>query len=231
MAIIYRLVKGAPLTHAELDNNFTELIELVDGRLDTNAGVVPEADNLNTYLSAGRWQLDTDDVTGKNYPNASGGWIGWIDIIGIDSWDVRTQVIYDSVNNKSYFRGIHGTPTLIYEPWKEIGDNANKADKDLTIFTYTASHTLVLANRAGLIRMNVASANTLTVPPNSSVAFPVGTQIIVSQAGAGQTTVVAGSGVTINSSAGKLKFYGQYSGVTLAKTATDTWLLMGDIVA
>jgi hypothetical protein len=82
-----------------------------------------------------------------------------------------------------------------------------------------------------MVRMNVASANTLTVPPNSSVAFPVGTQIIVTQAGAGQTTVVAGSGVTINSSAGKMKIYGQFSATSLVQTAINVWLLMGDTVA
>ena len=47
--------------------------------------------------------------------------------------------------------------------------------------------------------MDNAAANTLTVPPNSSVAFPVGTSIPIRQAGAGQTTIVAGSGVAITS--------------------------------
>jgi hypothetical protein len=50
--------------------------------------------------------------------------------------------------------------------------------------------------------MNVAGANTVTVPPNSSVAFPVGTEIKVTQIGAGATTFVAGAGVTINNNVG-----------------------------
>lgn len=108
----------------------------------------------------------------------------------------------------------------------------DKADKDLTIFTYTASHTLVLANRGGMVRMNVASANTLTVPPNSSVAFPIGTQIVWSQPGAGQTTFVPGGGVTITPGYwGGMKSAGLGAGGTLIKVATDGWELHGNTSA
>ena len=56
------------------------------------------------------------------------------------------------------------------------------------------SYTLVLGDANGLVDTDNGSANTVTVPPNSSVAFPVGTQVLVVQQGAGQTTIVAGSG-------------------------------------
>ena len=77
--------------------------------------------------------------------------------------------------------------------------------------------------------MNVGSANNLTVPPNADVAFPVGTQILITQIGAGLTSVVAGSGVTIQSKGGNLDLGGQYSGATLIKRATNTWILIGDL--
>jgi len=67
------------------------------------------------------------------------------------------------------------------------------------------TYTLALTDDGKLVEMNNASANTLTVPPNSSVAFPVGSQILVLQTGAGQTTLVAGAGVTVNSKDGNLK--------------------------
>ena len=79
--------------------------------------------------------------------------------------------------------------------------------------------------------MNNGSGNTLTVPPNSSVAFPLRTRIDLAQLGAGQTTIAAGSGVTIRSYSGRLKLTGQYSGASLVKLATDEWLLVGDIAA
>jgi hypothetical protein len=95
----------------------------------------------------------------------------------------------------------------------------------------TASYTLVLADAGKTITMSVASANNLTVPLNSSVAFATGTMINVIQIGAGQTTLVATSGVTINSKEGKLKLTGQYSGVSLYKRDTNTWVAVGDLSA
>jgi len=94
----------------------------------------------------------------------------------------------------------------------------------------TASYTLVLGDSSDLVEMNVGTANNLTVPLNSSVAFPVGTQINILQTGAGQTTIVATSGVTINGTPG-LKLRTQWSSATLIKRATDTWVLVGDLSA
>jgi hypothetical protein len=79
--------------------------------------------------------------------------------------------------------------------------------------------------------MNVAGANTLTVPPNSSVAFPTGTVLEGVQYGAGQTTITPGAGVTIRSSGGKLKTTAQYSSFSLRKIATDEWIAAGDLSA
>jgi hypothetical protein len=96
--------------------------------------------------------------------------------------------------------------------------------------TQVASYTLVLTDDGDLINMNVGSANNLTIPLNSSVAFPVGTQITVFQLGAGQTTIVATGGVTVYSTPG-LKLRAQYSIATLMKVATDTWIVAGDLSA
>lgn len=104
-----------------------------------------------------------------------------------------------------------------------------KSNKLLTANRQTASYTLVLTDADKLVEMNVASANNLTVPPNSSVAFSTGTQILIGQYGAGQTTVVAGSGVTIRSAGAALNLSSQYSGATLVKIGTDEWYLFGDI--
>ena len=102
---------------------------------------------------------------------------------------------------------------------------------ELQLNTPTASYTLVLSDAGKLVQTSVASANTVTVPPNSSVAFPVGTQILVVQFGAGQTTLVAGSGVNINSKDGNLKLSARYCGVTLIKRSTDNWYALGDLSA
>ncbi|HEV7283658.1 MAG TPA: hypothetical protein VGN75_02295, partial [Kaistia sp.] len=93
------------------------------------------------------------------------------------------------------------------------------------------TYTLVLGDKGKVVEMNNASANTLTVPPNSSVAFPIGTWIDLRQLGAGQTTVAPGAGVTIRSNGSKLKLTGQYAGATLTKRATDEWVIDGNLSA
>jgi hypothetical protein len=100
---------------------------------------------------------------------------------------------------------------------------------NLLLNTQTASYTLALSDAGKFVRMNVAGVNTLTVPPNSAVPFPVGTLIRVGQPGAGQTTITAGAGVTINSANAAIKTAFQYSVAELIKTATDTWTLFGGI--
>jgi hypothetical protein len=106
-----------------------------------------------------------------------------------------------------------------------------KTNKLITTNRQTASYTLVLSDADKLVEMNVGTANNLTVPLNSSVAFSTGTQILLAQYGAGQTTIVATSGVTIRSNGAKLKLNAQYSGATLVKIAENEWYLFGDIAS
>lgn len=106
-----------------------------------------------------------------------------------------------------------------------------KSAKLITANRQTASYTLVIGDADKLVEMNVATANNLTIPLDATVAYSIGTQILLAQYGAGQTTVVATSGVTIRSSGGKLKLNAQYSGATLIKIATNEWYLFGDIAA
>jgi hypothetical protein len=103
-----------------------------------------------------------------------------------------------------------------------------KTAKLITTNRQTASYTLVLSDADKLVEMNVASANNLTVPAS---VFSAGQQILLAQYGAGQTTVVAGSGMTIRSNGGKLKLNVQYSGATLIFLSSSEAYLFGDIVA
>ena len=93
------------------------------------------------------------------------------------------------------------------------------------------TYTLVLADVAKVISLSNAASITLTVPLNSSVAFPTGTQILLYQSGAGQVTVSAAGGVTIRSQGTKLKLNGQYSVAGLLKVGTDEWVLFGNTSA
>lgn len=95
----------------------------------------------------------------------------------------------------------------------------------------TDSYTLVLGDAGKVVEMGKATAQTLTVPPNSSVAFPTGSKVDVIQTGAGEVDVAAGAGVTINSQGGNLKLTGQWAAATLIKRATNTWVLVGSLKA
>jgi hypothetical protein len=94
-----------------------------------------------------------------------------------------------------------------------------------------ASTTALITDDGKLITMSNASANTFTVPPNSSVAFGIGTQLNIAQLGIGETSVVAGAGVTLNSAGGKLKLNAQYALCTCVKTGTDEWFVVGNLKA
>jgi hypothetical protein len=86
---------------------------------------------------------------------------------------------------------------------------------------------LVLTDNGRLVTLSNASAITVTVPLNSSVAFATGAIINLQQIGAGQVTVAGASGVTLNGTGTALR--AQWSAASLVKTATDTWTLIGDL--
>ena len=110
-------------------------------------------------------------------------------------------------------------------------DVAGEVIYNIGINTQTGTaYTMVGNDRGRLVTTNNGSAQSITIPPNSSVAFAVGTQIQVAGLGAGEVTMVAGSGVTLRSTPG-LKLRAQYSSVTCIKIATDEWILVGDLEA
>jgi hypothetical protein len=99
---------------------------------------------------------------------------------------------------------------------------------NLTLNAQTGTtYTPVLSDNGKLITLSNASAITLTVPTNASVAYAIGAQINIQAINAGQVTVAGDTGVTVNGTGTKLRV--QWSAATLVKTATDTWTLIGDI--
>lgn len=93
------------------------------------------------------------------------------------------------------------------------------------------TYTLVATDAGDVVTLTNGSAITVTVPTNASVAFPIGTQVTLAQMGAGKVTVAGAVGVTVYSADSFLSLRTQYSSGTLIKTATNTWLLIGDIAA
>ena len=93
------------------------------------------------------------------------------------------------------------------------------------------SYTTVLGDDGKLITADNASAITVTIPPNGTVAYGIGTQINIMQLGAGQVTITPGAAVTIRSAGSKLKTSAQYAVATVVKIASDTWVAVGNLSA
>jgi hypothetical protein len=172
-----------------------------------------EFDYLNGVTSAIQTQIDGKQAslgyTAENVANKS------------------TSVTTDQASDTKYpsVKSVYDWATGLFAT---IVNLALKTDKLIIANRQTASYTLVIGDADELIEMNVATANNLTVPAS---VFSAGTQIILSQYGAGQTTIVAGAGMTIRSSGGKLKLTGQYSGATLIFLSGTEAYLFGDIAS
>lgn len=113
-------------------------------------------------------------------------------------------------------------------------DYATEADVETTTINAQTgtTYTLALTDRGQTVTMDSASANTVTIPTNASVAFAAGSVVTVLQKGAGVTTIAGATGVTVNGvSAGSGAMSAQWQGVALMKIATDEWVVSGAIGA
>ena len=91
----------------------------------------------------------------------------------------------------------------------------------------TASHTLAAADNGRVITMNVATANTLTVPSGLAEGF----NCTVIQIGAGQTTITTSAGVTLNSYQSALKISGQHGSASIISYVSNVYNVAGSLSA
>jgi hypothetical protein len=118
---------------------------------------------------------------------------------------------------------------LIYDDVLESWVPGQVASSDIEFNQQEDSYSLVLSDKNKMVEISSESGNTLTVPLNSSEAFPVGSQVTILQAGVGQTIISPESGVTLVGTPG-LKLRAQWSTATLIKRDEDSWLAVGDLV-
>jgi hypothetical protein len=142
------------------------------------------------------------------------------------------SLLWDSSDEKLVITGTDGQNALeVADGDVEITDQLTVSGglvAPLQINAQTGTtYTFVIGDAGKLVTSSNGSAQSVTVPPNSGVAFAVGTQIIVQNIGSANATLVEGSGVTINSKDSNKEIDGQYAAATLIKTATDAWSLIG----
>ena len=93
------------------------------------------------------------------------------------------------------------------------------------------SYTLVIGDQGKMVNCDNASAITVTVPPNSSVNFPIGAEIGITQVGAGQVSVAPGAAVSVTGADAEVKTRVKYSSALITQTGTDHWLVVGDLTS
>jgi hypothetical protein len=224
---------GRTITLHTENSHLCQVITTFTSGLTALNGLTAQIQSLATGTTGSDFNISSATATHTfNLPNASASNRGAL-----------TSADWTTFNNKAPSSGIDATAiadgsvtSTEFQYINTLTSNAQtqidtKSAKLITTNRQTASYTLVIGDADKLVEMNVGSANNLTIPLNSSVAFATGTQILLAQYGAGQTTVVATSGVTIRSSGAKLKLNARYSGATLIKIDTDEWYLFGDIAA
>jgi len=230
---------GAP-SNAILDINATDEIELNATLIDINGNVeisgtatttgvhtftaVPVFPN-NTVETA---DIQADAITGAKIAddaiNSEHYTDGSIDTAHIAADQIVASLIADDAINSEHY-----TDGSI--------DTAHIADKQITPAKIAGSvnaqtgtaYTSVLGDAFKSVTMSNTSANKLTIPPNSGVAYAVGDRIDVVMLNTGVTSIQGGSGVTVNGvSTGTVAIAAQFSAVACLKLATNTWVAIGN---
>ena len=214
---------STPANWAIGETNVQQATESLRGTLKVSAQVTVE-DNTTTN--------DVDAVTPKKW------------------WQAWTK----GLTLANFFSAVRGTVLTAFDPTpglvtasdtvesaigKLVGNvNFNAtgiAARALRLITINAQEGTTYTTVGGdggpdkMLTLTNASAITCTIPPNSSLAYPVGTVINGIQGGAGVVTLTPGGGVTLTSRGGALKTAGTGAFFSALKTATNTWFVTGDL--
>ena len=189
------------------------------------------------YMSVGNWTTDvvdigflgaTGEVGGTEEAHKHSGLVR--DVSDSKKWKLISNVPHPAANIVDMTNATYDTLKLGAVEFSD-GAQVKQGVPSLTeINQQAAAYTTVLADRDKLVEVSSGSAVTVTIPLNSSVAYPVGTSIDILQTGSGEVTIAGAGGVTVNATPG-LKLRTQWSSATLFKRAENTWVVFGDLKA
>jgi len=225
--------KGGPLDAAEIDTNFHN-INVKLGELET--GDSPA--NIDSIVVSGsQMTITLDDlrVFGPyTLPRSAfrwrGNWAAATAYVGNDVIKVPGQGLY--LVNYDHTSGASFDAALVVSPETEpalilmfAGDN------DPVTAVNTATYTPGVAIPFGYFRFTLAGGCTVTIPPESSEDFAVGSELRLTRRDS-SLDVIAGAGVTLNVPTGFTADAAHVGAViTAKKVATDEWDLFGDLAS
>ncbi len=98
------------------------------------------------------------------------------------------------------------------------------------IVPFLGDITLSAEDAFAFLKSNTAGGTqTVTIPPNSDVAFEPGVQISFEQKNTAALDIAAGIGVTLQSRGGLLNANGQFAVISIVQDEPDVWVLFGDL--
>jgi hypothetical protein len=194
---------------------------------------------LADFTAAGRALVDDADATAQR---ATLGLVIGTNVQAQDTELAAIAGLTSAADRLPYFTG-SGTAALatFTAAGRALVDDADTAAQLVTLGAVAqaqtvnaqtgTTYTLVLADAGKLVSLSNAAAITLTLPQDTDVAIAVGTYVDFYQLGAGQVTVVAGTGATLRTSGLTAKARAQYSRFSAQKVSANTWSLFGDLAA
>jgi predicted heme/steroid binding protein len=237
-------INGDPTAAAIPSKFYVNGTSYFESVVNVNAGVVANAiikngGTASQFLKA-NGSVDSTAYTPSSTTLSING-VSY-DLTGSRSWTVGTIGGSGSANYVAKFNGTSSLTTgILYDNGSAFGVNTTNPLATLHVAggfimenqfnRQTVNYTLVTTDAGKIVETNISTPNTVTVPDNATVPFPIGTEIFVMQYGAGQTTIAAVAGVTLRSKSNYKKIGSPYTGVCLVKVGTDEWYLVGTLVS
>lgn len=253
----FTLVAGNPVvTGTVIESNWANntMNDLASGLTDSlsrtgKGAMAAPLKATNGAVSAPSYTFDTE-ITSGIYRSSTGdirfGLLG-IDLMrwtagNIEQWDIGTNAWtqigdlaihnWTEENNFEQTPTVDGSPVITEVTIVEVVETIVE-EQTLTINAQTGTaYQAILTDNNNLVTMDNAAANAFTVPPFVTVAWDIGTILTVRQKGAGQTTIVAGAGVTIAAPVSKgLKITEQGEWCSIVLESLNVWSIAGVLEA
>jgi len=154
---------------------------------------------------------------------------------GTDTKKMLMSVLVSALSQGPPGEGVPGGGNANEVLTKVDGTDFNTVWAALPIFrrqtnaiSAVSAYTPAVSDENKLVTLSNATAVTVTLPSDATVALPLNAEILFMWFGVGATTFVAGSGATVTGVGLKLRI--RNSTATAKKIAANTWVVFGDLI-